>query len=54
MITCAQGNSSVGRSRGFDKANSGKYVISKVDRTYYSNRDMMGTQLTLVTDSPGA
>ncbi|MAL64464.1 MAG: hypothetical protein CMF94_00020 [Candidatus Marinimicrobia bacterium] len=43
-----------GRSRGFDKANSGKYVISKVDRTYYSNRDMMGTQLTLVTDSPGA
>ncbi len=43
-----------GRSRDLDEENSGKYVIARLERTFYSGDDMMGTALTLVTDSPGA
>lgn len=43
-----------GRSRELDEENSGKYVIARLERTFYSGDDMMGTALTLVTDSPGA
>ena len=42
-----------GRSRELDEENSGKYVIARLERTFYSGDDMMGTALTLVTDSPG-
>lgn len=47
-------NTFKGRSRDFDESNSGKYVIAKVERTFYSGDDRMGTALTLVTDSPGS
>ena len=43
-----------GRSRELDEENSGKYVIARLERTFYRGDDMMGTALTLVTDSPGA
>ena len=47
-------NTFKGRSRDFDESNIGKYVIAKVERTFYSGDDRMGTALTLVTDSPGS
>tara|TARA_B100000131_G_scaffold65028_1_gene61431 strand:+ start:315 stop:1547 length:1233 start_codon:yes stop_codon:yes gene_type:complete len=43
-----------GRAQEPDAQNSGKYVISRVDRTFFSSNDTMGTKLTLTTDSPGA
>ena len=43
-----------GREQEPDAQNSGKYVISRVDRTFFSSNDTMGTKLTLTTDSPGA
>ena len=43
-----------GKEREYDEQNSGKYVIGKVERTFQSGNDMMGTQLKLITDSPGA
>tara|TARA_Y100001978_G_scaffold197652_1_gene208830 strand:+ start:604 stop:1728 length:1125 start_codon:yes stop_codon:yes gene_type:complete len=36
-----------------DYANSGKYVIGKVERTFKSSEDKMSTKLTLFTDSDG-
>ena len=42
-----------GRDREQDFANSGKYVIGKVERTFKSSQDKMTTRLTLYTDSDG-
>ena len=42
-----------GRDREQDFANSGKYVIGKVERTFKSTQDKMTTRLTLYTDSDG-
>ena len=42
-----------GRDREQDFANSGKYVIGKVERTFKSSEDKMTTKLTLYTDSDG-
>ena len=42
-----------GRDRKQDFANSGKYVIGKVERTFKSSEDKMTTKLTLYTDSDG-
>ena len=42
-----------GRDRKQDYANSGKYVIGKVERTFKSSEDKMTTRLTLFTDSDG-
>ena len=42
-----------GRDREQDFANSGKYVIGKVERTFKSSQDKMTTKLTLYTDSDG-
>ena len=42
-----------GRDRKQDFANSGKYVIGKVERTFKSTSDNMTTRLTLYTDSDG-
>ena len=42
-----------GREREQDFANSGKYVIGKVERTFKSSEDKMTTKLTLYTDSDG-
>ena len=42
-----------GRDRKQDFANSGKYVIGKVERTFKSSGDKMSTRLTLYTDSDG-
>ena len=36
-----------------DFANSGKYVIGRVERTFKSSEDKMSTRLTLYTDSDG-
>ncbi len=41
------------RDREQDFANSGKYVIGKVERTFKSSQDKMTTKLTLYTDSDG-
>ena len=43
-----------GRDREQDYANSGKYVIGKVERTFLSSQDKMTSKLTLYTDSNGA
>ena len=43
-----------GSNREPDYANSGKYVIGKVERTFKSSQDKMTTKLTLYTDSDGA
>ena len=42
-----------GRDRQQDYANSGKYVIGKVERTFRSSQDKMISRLTLFTDSDG-
>ena len=42
-----------GRDRKQDFANSGKYVIGKVERTFKTTSDNMTTRLTLYTDSDG-
>ena len=42
-----------GRDRKQDFANSGKYVIGKVERTFKTSQDNMTTRLTLYTDSDG-
>ena len=42
-----------GRDRKQDFANSGKYVIGKVERTFKTSSDNMITRLTLYTDSDG-
>ena len=42
-----------GRDRKLDFANSGKYVIGKVERTFKTSQDNMTTRLTLYTDSDG-
>jgi hypothetical protein len=42
-----------GRDREQDYANSGKWVIGKVERTYKNSEDKMTTKLTLFTDSDG-
>ena len=42
-----------GRDRELDYANSGKYVIGKVERTFKTSQDKMTTRLTLYTDSDG-
>jgi len=42
-----------GRDREQDFANSGKYVIGKVERTFKTSQDKMTTRLTLYTDSDG-
>lgn len=47
-------NTFKGKNRDFDEDNSGKYVVAKIERTFYSGDDRMGTSLTLVTDSPGS
>ena len=41
------------RDREQDYANSGRYVIGKVERTFKSSQDKMTTKLTLYTDSDG-
>tara|TARA_B100000614_G_scaffold93371_1_gene84437 strand:- start:3138 stop:4400 length:1263 start_codon:yes stop_codon:yes gene_type:complete len=43
-----------GRERALDFANSGRYVIGKVERTFKSSEDKMTSKLTLYTDSDGA
>jgi len=42
-----------GRDREQDYANSGKWVIGRVERTYKNSEDKMTTKLTLFTDSDG-
>ena len=42
-----------GRDRELDYANSGKYVIGKVERTFKTSQDKMTSKLTLYTDSDG-
>ena len=42
-----------GRDREQDFANSGKWVIGRVERTYKNSEDKMTTKLTLFTDSDG-
>lgn len=42
-----------GRDREQDYANSGRWVIGKVERTYKNSEDKMTTKLTLFTDSDG-
>ena len=42
-----------GRDREQDFANSGKWVIGRVERTYKNSEDKMTTKLTLYTDSDG-
>ena len=42
-----------GRDREQDFANSGRWVIGKVERTYKNSEDKMTTKLTLFTDSDG-
>ena len=42
-----------GRDREQDFANSGRWVIGKVERTYKNSEDKMTTKLTLYTDSDG-
>jgi len=42
-----------GRDREQDFANSGKYVIGKVERTFKSSEDKMSSKITLYTDSDG-
>ena len=42
-----------GRDREQDFANSGKYVIGKVERTFKTSEDKMTSRLTLYTDSDG-
>ena len=41
------------RDREQDYANSGRYVIGKVERTFKSSQDKMTSKLTLYTDSDG-
>ncbi len=41
------------KDREQDWANSGKWVIGRVERTYKSGEDKMTTKLTLYTDSDG-
>ena len=41
------------QDREQDWANSGKWVIGRVERTYKSGEDKMTTKLTLYTDSDG-
>ena len=42
-----------GRDRKQDFANSGRWVIGRVERTYKNSEDKMTTKLTLYTDSDG-
>ena len=42
-----------GRDRKQDFANSGKYVIGRVERTFKSSEDKMTSKITLYTDSDG-
>ena len=42
-----------GRDREQDYANSGRWVIGRVERTYKNSEDKMTTKLTLFTDSDG-
>ena len=42
-----------GRDREQDFANSGRWVIGKVERTYKNSEDKMTTKLTLFTDADG-
>ena len=42
-----------GGDRELDYANSGKYVIGKVERTFKTSQDKMTSKLTLYTDSDG-
>ena len=41
------------KDREIDWANSGRWVIGRVERTYKSGEDKMTTKLTLFTDSDG-
>ena len=41
------------RDREQDYANSGRYVIGRVERTFRSSQDKMISRLTLFTDSDG-
>ena len=41
------------REREQDFANSGRYVIGKVERTFKTSQDKMTTKITLFTDSDG-
>ena len=42
-----------GKDRKIDNANSGFYVIGRLERQFISQNDNMSTRLTLYTDSPG-
>ena len=41
-----------GKDRKLDNANSGFYVIGRLERQFISQNDNMSTRLTLYTDSP--
>ena len=42
-----------GKERKLDTANSGLYVIGRIEREFVSSRDQMTTKMTLYTDSAG-
>ena len=42
-----------GKERSLDTANSGIYVIGRIQREYISSNDRMTTKMTLFTDSAG-
>ena len=42
-----------GNDRSLDTANSGIYVIGRIEREFISSRDQMTTKMTLYTDSAG-
>ena len=42
-----------GKQRKLDTANSGLYVIGRIEREFVSSRDQMTTKMTLYTDSAG-
>ena len=42
-----------GQERALDTANSGIYVIGRIEREFISSRDQMTTKMTLYTDSAG-
>tara|TARA_B100000029_G_C17592656_1_gene963066 strand:+ start:2391 stop:3659 length:1269 start_codon:yes stop_codon:yes gene_type:complete len=46
-------SSTGGRDQQKDTANSGMYVVGRIEREYHSKNDRMDTKIILYTDSPG-
>ena len=46
-------SSFTGKTRELDTANSGIYVIGRIEREYISSTDRMTTNMVLYTDSAG-